>query len=1420
MNICNGVLAKAQIPITQFLNPTPNLQSMKGHEHIQRTRWWIPAAFLLGGLFQANVSLATTCAQATVINPASLPIVGQSLVCGAANDLNSTNVPGTLCVSLANAGYKNGIEALYAMTPTVTGNYTISIAGQTWTSIQVWNGCPNLGGTCVNSIGTSTSSKSLVVSLNAGTLYYIWFDTWPTPNSPCPGTFGISAPAPPGCTNGVSFTSYTPSCIGTPEPYATCTYAGEFNTLALTGGTAYTFGSNIATDYLTVTTSTGSILTAGTQPVNFTPGSSGSYRVYVHTNPSCGTASACRTPNVTCGTPPPAEVCTYNVPASGTSTITTCSGTVCDPGGTGNYPNNANGILVINPGTPGDNVRLTFNSFQMECCCDFLRVFDGNSTAAPQLFSGNCTTLPPVLTASGGPLTIQFTSDISVVGSGFNATISCVAPPPPAPCLTAGFGEYPTGPQTPVCDGNVNAVSPTDAWAGEWTTMALTAGVQYSFTSSIASDWISISNATGTVGLAFGLGPVTFTPGTTANYRFYTHANAACAENTTNRTRRVQCLVPPACAAAPTSPANAASLCFDGQLSWPAVALATGYDVYLDAGAGPATTLVSSNQAGTSYSAGALAAGDYSWRVEPRNSAGAATSCANWSFEALASPTASASNDGPACVGQNVQLTGVTDATTFSWSGPNGFVSTDISPVLSNVGLADAGDYTLTADNGSCTFSSTTTVVVNEVAPAPTATGHSAICVNGAVPPGQGLTATAAPITGSASATYTAGAIPTNSIIDVTCNGPANLAVNIPPGAVVTGVNVSYVFEGIGFDGWMNEQRSRLVCLSTGLGESGPQAGGYFACTDATSGASTCGSAPGLVTYIRNGLSIANGISATGVVNFQMQAYRTWNGTPGGCNSVQNRINNGTWTVTVNYEIPASIIWFDAASGGTQVGSGSPFNPVAANAVDASIGGFYTLYAAVNDPNCPSARLPAIFAVGDQITTFELSTDLQGSQTTWEIVNVDNNVTVCSGGPYFDGFAITLTDNCCMPAGCYSLRVFDSAGDGMVNGTTGGYELRNAADNRRIIDNKGNGTFGSVSQITGNPYSFCMPMGDVEPIYTSCDKFWWRSGEYLVATPDDAVSAVWVDGGANNVQSPTTGYEFWFYNPNGGYSFRRFRSHNISDGYGNVGATRTCHMRVNNWAVANHIPQFDLMNVRIRTRIFGTNGAWGPACRFIRNEALSQCPPTKLMDIPGNQFLSCGQFRQFVNNQRIHSRPVSGASQYQWRFHRGGERGDHPHHHHLLPEPGLGGQRGPQLQAGKTYEVDVRAFRNGAWCIDPLNPDSAWGDVCLLTITSSAQAQTQNIAMAGEGGINLWPNPNQGDQFWLNLQGIAADVLTVAVDIHDLTGKRVLAREIPVNDGQDINTVIDLNGDLANGVYMVSIIAGEQRYTERLVITK
>lgn len=153
-------------------------------------------SILSGALFGLDL-FAVTCAGAPVLSAASLPISNQALVCGGTNDLNSTNVPGTLCGSGANAGYKNGNEALYQLTPTVSGSYTFTVNGQAWSSIQVWQGCPTSGGTCINGNGAILTPLSITATLTAGVLYFIWFDTWPTPNSPCPGTFSITAPVPP-----------------------------------------------------------------------------------------------------------------------------------------------------------------------------------------------------------------------------------------------------------------------------------------------------------------------------------------------------------------------------------------------------------------------------------------------------------------------------------------------------------------------------------------------------------------------------------------------------------------------------------------------------------------------------------------------------------------------------------------------------------------------------------------------------------------------------------------------------------------------------------------------------------------------------------------------------------------------------------------------------------------------------------------------------------------------------------------------------------------------------------------------------------------------------------------------------------------------------------------------------------------------
>lgn len=80
-----------------------------------------------------------------------------------------------------------------------------------------------------------------------------------------------------------------------------------------------------------------------------------------------------------------------------------------------------------------------------------------------------------------------------------------------------------------------------------------------------------------------------------------------------------------------------------------------------------------------------------------------------------------------ACLGTDVTLT-ASGGSTYSWTGPNGFASTQPQPVLSDVTANDAGTYsvTVTTDKG-CSLSGSGQLQVNPL-PQAVVSGASAIC--------------------------------------------------------------------------------------------------------------------------------------------------------------------------------------------------------------------------------------------------------------------------------------------------------------------------------------------------------------------------------------------------------------------------------------------------------------------------------------------------------------------------------------------------------------------------------------------------------------------------------------------------------------------------------------------------------------------
>jgi hypothetical protein len=79
---------------------------------------------------------------------------------------------------------------------------------------------------------------------------------------------------------------------------------------------------------------------------------------------------------------------------------------------------------------------------------------------------------------------------------------------------------------------------------------------------------------------------------------------------------------------------------------------------------------------------------------------------------APATPTAA--NNGPIIEGNTLNLTASTVSdTTYSWTGPNGFVSTNQNPSISNATPAASGTYTVTVtDSNGCTSAGSTVATV------------------------------------------------------------------------------------------------------------------------------------------------------------------------------------------------------------------------------------------------------------------------------------------------------------------------------------------------------------------------------------------------------------------------------------------------------------------------------------------------------------------------------------------------------------------------------------------------------------------------------------------------------------------------------------------------------------------------------------
>jgi hypothetical protein len=128
-----------------------------------------------------------------------------------------------------------------------------------------------------------------------------------------------------------------------------------------------------------------------------------------------------------------------------------------------------------------------------------------------------------------------------------------------------------------------------------------------------------------------------------------------------------------------------------------------------------------------------------------------------------------------------------------------------------------------------------------------------------------------------------------------------------------------------------------------------------------------------------------------------------------------------------------------------------------------------------NDPSNNSGSSSFALDANGVTIDFTLTTDNYPGETTWQILDASNNV-VASDGPYANT-QTTFDYSFCLPAGCYTLNVFDSFGDGLQYQGVEGYYLLTDQNGATLAEIVAGANFGSQAThnfcLTSNTVSGC-----------------------------------------------------------------------------------------------------------------------------------------------------------------------------------------------------------------------------------------------------------------------------------------------------------------------------------------------------------
>ncbi|MBS1939827.1 MAG: hypothetical protein JST38_03005, partial [Bacteroidetes bacterium] len=451
--------------------------------------------------------------------------------------------------------------------------------------------------------------------------------------------------------------------------------------------------------------------------------------------------------------------------------------------------------------------------------------------------------------------------------------------------------------------------------------------------------------------------------------------------------------------------------------------------------------------------------------------------------------------------------------------------------------------------------------------------------------------------------------------------------------------------------------------------------------------------------------------------------------------------------------------------------------------VPAETGLGQTLTVASSLPNGVADDIPAndsqgvLLDVGGEAVVVNIMTDNDASGLSWQIYDEAFNVVAQNGTM---GNNTLVSEYHCLSTtngNCFQLYITDAFGDGLccANGNgywelrtpTGGLLLRDLFD--ASVDGFSSPTGTPATPSYGFGHSFCLPAGPGYILPTECGIFTNAPGNKVYC----------------NKVTGATQYQFEFSNPDAGFIRRIVRT------------TTYVHF----WdMVANPLVPGVHYFARVRTNVAGpvASAHFGNGCE---TGLAPLVPCSELIPAP-NYGHSCNETRAFnppTNNSFIYATPVPGASQYQFRIFNNSEGYDQVFTRNTyILQLKWNNTVAPPLANGSTYSVLVNVKLGTVW-------SGFCGQTCTITIDNSTGGGTfASMEQSSFGETTMWPNPVRDGLVNLSIGGLQDVDQNIAVDIQDIYGKQVFAKEFG-NSGERFSTILQLPKDIASGVYMVNI---------------